>query len=85
MNRERIEGPHPTDGDHPEIEFESPKELDAFIESLALILSNQPDVRHPKVGHRTLFGNLRGSPKVSDLLADHARKHGFHGAFKKPL
>lgn len=85
MNHERTEGANPANGDHPEIEFEAPRELDGFIESLALILSRQPDITHPEVGHRTLLGNLRGKPEVSKLIADYARKHGFHGALKQTI
>lgn len=65
-----------------EYKIENLRELDVFVQSIALVLSDQPDIQHSNVGHRTLLGTLKGDDKASTILKQQARKHGFHGQLK---
>lgn len=78
----KSEGSDFLDEESSEFHFRTPAELDAFIENLARVLSQHSNVQQSHIGFRTLLGNLRGSPKLSQLLYEQASRHRFNGALR---
>lgn len=76
------EGSDFLDEEGSEFHFRTPTELDVFIENLARVLFQHSDSKQYLIGFRTLLGNLRGSPKLSQLLHEQASRHRFFGALR---